>query len=225
MPAANLLDDGVSLYDRERVEDVEFQHPYKNLVDRAIKSHSDGLPSRDEFNNHPDNLKKKGPFEFMLPAGLDPREPMKGLAKACIDIMEGYGLGAVASVDTAKASRFDRATDMAIAKLKGYRDMNMLGFMFIVMRHEDSANPIIEGLLASMVEHGLVEDISEQPSEGGQTEDERLSNIRRLFKVAEELEVPTMSLVTVEPYESRPVFEEEPIASDPDLGPGMSSLG
>jgi hypothetical protein len=213
-PYLETVDTGISPYNEEMVEDVEFQPGYKVIIDEAVGIHNFNTKKQDIFNRHRENKRpKKGPLEFMLPVGVNPHEPVKHLVKACVDSPKGYGFGMVTSVDAAKASRFERATDVAIGKLQKLKDAGLLRFVLMVVRYEDSPNPTVEQLRKNMVEFGQVEEPVATPEENPRT-----PRIQRLNQEINRLTVPNMSLITVESFETPPVFEDEP--KDFDIDPG-----
>jgi hypothetical protein len=207
----SLVDEGVSLYDRERVEDVDFKPTYKSIVDIAVQIYNANHPPGYLRKFHPSHKSpaQEAPFAFTLPVGKDPHEPIKHLAKASVDSVDGLGKPAV-SVDMTKATRFERATDVAIHRLQHFKKGGLLGVVFMVMRYEDSTSPAIANLLEDMTK----EKFTDEPSE---EEVARQVRVQRLTGVIDKLAVPTMTLMTMEPYETPPIFED---LTDPGMDPG-----
>lgn len=206
MPRLDTVDEGVTVYDRDRVEDVRFSQPYFKLVEKAAQVSGQNNRPRDIFNVYRGRHRRRiDPMEFMLPEGVDPHGPVLHIAKACIDVTQGYGINSIVSVDTAKASRFARATDLAIDKISRQQREGLLGFAVAVVRHEDRPNTAHEDRLEGAVNGtaGTAETISED-------EAERLARVERLTRNIADLDVPAMILVTLEPGEP------------PDLGTTLS---
>jgi hypothetical protein len=203
------VDDGISVYDRERVEDVEFREADYAVVQRAVEIFDRDKP-RDIFS--PRKPGSQEPMEFMLPGGTDPHEPVKHLARACVDALQGFGWHSVLSVDTAKASRFERATDAAANTIKRHGRTGLVGFSLVIIRYEDWPDTPIESLRHQPLD-------SFKPA-GGPSEDEanRLARVDRLCQSVRKLDIPTLNLFTMDPYEAAPILPEVP--DDPGFDAG-----
>lgn len=208
-----LVEEGVSLYDRERVEDVGFMPQYKLLVDVAMRVFDSNHQPKYLSKFYPNHKKpeQEAPFALVLPAGEDPHEPVKHLARACVDANQGYGFAAVASLDMTKAARLERATDLAINRLRSYKKGGLVGAVLVVMQHEDSASSLVTGLLEDMAEHGMTDELPDE-------EAARQARVQRLLESVDKLALPKLTLMTMESYETPPVFEDEPV--DPNLDAG-----
>jgi hypothetical protein len=227
VPPANPVDDGVSVYDRDRVEDVEFKQGDFTIVHNAVQVFGENNRPRDIFNIHRGKKRPvRDPMELLLPAGVNPHEPVLHLAKACIDVTRGYGLSSVIAVDTDKASRFERATDSAIDKMTRQQRAGLLGFAFVVIRHEDRSDTSHEDRRTYMLRElidmidGGGDDVQPETVATEVSEDEanRLARVERLTKTVRELNVPSMHLLTMESMEPAPKFQDGPADYGMDSG-------